>query len=94
VNRRNAANAANRCWTDIRWNWTTPPSMPPAFEQASRQLAGKALLVKVNSDDSPQLSQRFGIRSIPTLVRLQQGQETARQSGAIPASAIVALAGA
>jgi hypothetical protein len=27
-------------------------------------------------------------------VRLQQGQETARQSGAIPASAIVALAGA
>jgi thioredoxin 2 len=75
--------------------WCGPcRAMAPAFEQASRQLAGKALLVKVNSDDSPQLSQRFGIRSIPTLVRLQQGQETARQSGAIPASAIVALAGA
>jgi thioredoxin 2 len=67
--------------------------MAPAFEQAAAQLKGRALLVKVNSDDSPELSQRYGIRSIPTLVRLQQGRETGRQSGAIPASAIVALAG-
>lgn len=75
--------------------WCGPcRAMAPAFEQASRQLAGRALLVKVNSDDSPGLSQRYGIRSIPTLVRLQQGRETTRQSGAMPASAIVALAGA
>ena len=75
--------------------WCGPcRAMAPAFEQASKQLHGRALLVKVNSDDSPELSQRFGIRSIPTLVRLQQGQETGRQSGAIPAGAIVQLAGA
>ena len=74
--------------------WCGPcRAMAPAFEQASKQLLGRALLVKVNSDDSPALSQRFGIRSIPTLVRLQQGHETARQSGAIPAGAIVQLAG-
>ena len=74
--------------------WCGPcRAMAPAFEQASRQLQGRALLVKVNSDDSPELSQRYGIRSIPTLVRLQQGRETGRQSGAVPASAIVALAG-
>ena len=74
--------------------WCGPcRAMAPAFEQASKQLQGRALLVKVNSDDSPELSQRYGIRSIPTLVRLQQGRETGRQSGAIPASAIVALAG-
>ncbi|MBK7060389.1 MAG: thioredoxin TrxC [Rubrivivax sp.] len=75
--------------------WCGPcRTMAPAFEQASRQLAGRALLVKVNSDDNPGLSQRFAVRSIPTLVRLQQGRETQRQSGAIPVSAIVALAGA
>ena len=62
--------------------------------QMMAQLQGRALLVKVNSDDSPMLSQRYGIRSIPTLLRLQGGRETARQSGAVPASAIVALAGA
>ena len=42
-------------------------------------------VVSVNSDDNPALSSRYGIRSIPTLIRLQQGRETARQSGAIPA---------
>ena len=65
--------------------------MAPAFEQAGRQLAGKALFVKVDSDHNPQLSARFGIRSIPTLVRLDGGRETARQSGALPASAIAAM---
>ena len=74
--------------------WCGPcRSMAPAFEQAARHLAGRALLVKVNSDDNPELSRRFGIRSIPTLVRLQGGRETARQSGAVPAAAIVGLAG-
>jgi thioredoxin 2 len=66
--------------------------MAPAFEQAGRALKGRALLVKVNSDDNPQLAARFAIRSIPTLVRLEHGRETVRQSGAVPASAIVALA--
>ncbi|MFO1326251.1 MAG: thioredoxin TrxC [Rubrivivax sp.] len=75
--------------------WCGPcRAMAPAFEQAAKALAGRALLVKVNSDDNPELSQRFGIRSIPTLVRLHNGQETRRQSGAIPAGAIVQLAGA
>jgi len=73
--------------------WCGPcRAMAPAFEQAATTLAGRALLVKVNSDDSPRLSTRFGIRSIPTLVRLVRGVEQARQSGALPASAIVALA--
>ena len=75
--------------------WCGPcQMMAPAFKQAAGQLKGRALLVKVNSDDNPMLSQRFGIRSIPTLVRLAGGKETARQSGAVPVSSIVALAGA
>ncbi len=75
--------------------WCGPcRAMAPAFAQAAERLQGKALLVKVNSDDNPGLSARFGIRSIPTLVRLQQGRETHRQSGAVPAQTIVAMAGA
>jgi thioredoxin 2 len=68
--------------------------MAPAFEQAGRTLKGRALLLKVNSDDNPLLSGRFAVRSIPTLVRLQGGQESRRQTGAVSAAAIVALAGA
>jgi thioredoxin 2 len=73
--------------------WCGPcRAMAPAFDQAGKQLAGRALLVKVNSDDNPQLSARFGVRSIPTLVKLQGGRELKRHSGALPAAGIVALA--
>lgn len=74
--------------------WCGPcRAMAPAFEQAARQLAGRALLVRVNSDDNPMLSTRFGVRSIPTLVRLDAGRETRRSTGALPLAQIVALAG-
>lgn len=66
--------------------------MAPAFAQAAGSLKGQAVLVKVNSDESPQLAARFGIRSIPTLVRLWGGEESARSSGALQASQIVAFA--
>jgi len=67
--------------------------MAPAFEQAASQLKGRALLVKVNSDDNPLTASRFGIRSIPTLVKLDHGRELSRRSGALPAGQIVAFAG-
>ncbi len=74
--------------------WCGPcRQMAPQFDAAARQLKGRAVLVKVNSDDSPETSAKFGIRSIPTLVRLQGGTELRRQSGALPAAQIVALAG-
>ena len=66
--------------------------MAPQFEQAARELKGRALFVKVDSDANPQLAQRFGIRSIPTLIRLDRGREVTRQSGALQKPAIVALA--
>ncbi len=73
--------------------WCGPcRQMAPQFEAAARQLKGRAVLVKVNSDDSPEASARFAIRSIPTLVRLQGGVEVRRQSGAVPAAQIVAMA--
>ena len=67
--------------------------MAPQFEQAARQLKGRAVLVKVNSDEAPRTAARFAIRSIPTLVRLDGGIEQRRQAGAVQAAQIVALAG-
>ena len=72
--------------------WCGPcRQMAPQFAAAAQQLKGRALLAKVNSDDSPATSARFAIRSIPTLVRLQGGVEQRRQSGALPTAQIVAL---
>ena len=66
--------------------------MAPQFEDAARRLKGRALLVKVNSDDNPRTASRFDIRSIPTLVKLQRGQEVSRVAGARPAGQIVQFA--
>jgi thioredoxin 2 len=78
---------------DFWAEWCGPcRMMAPAFAQAAAQLKGRAILAKVDTDANPQLAARFGIRSIPTLVRLERGQEAARQSGALPAGQIVALA--
>ncbi|HRY87581.1 MAG TPA: thioredoxin TrxC [Rubrivivax sp.] len=74
--------------------WCGPcRQMAPQFAQAAGAMKGRALFVKVNSDDSPRTAARFGIRSIPTLVKLQRGDEVARVAGARPAGQIVQFAG-
>ena len=74
--------------------WCGPcRAMAPQFERASQQLKGRVLFAKVNSDENPQTSRRFAIRSIPTLVRLDDGREVARQTGALQAGQIVSFAG-
>lgn len=70
--------------------WCGPcRSMAPQFELAARQLKGQALFVKVNSDEAQRLSQRYAIRSIPTLIQLRGGQEVQRISGALQARQII-----
>jgi thioredoxin 2 len=73
--------------------WCGPcRAMAPAFAQAAAQMKGRALFVKLDTDANPRTAGRFAIRSIPTLVRLERGQEAQRRSGALPAAQIVAFA--
>lgn len=58
----------------------------PVFSAAASQFEPRLRLAKVDTEAQPQLSQRFGIRSIPTLLLLRQGREVARQSGALNAA--------
>ncbi|MDY0745290.1 thioredoxin TrxC [Paucibacter sp. R3-3] len=66
--------------------------MAPQFERAAAELKGRALFVKVDSDANPCTAQRFQVRSIPTLVKLNRGAEVDRRSGALPAAQIAAFA--
>jgi len=66
--------------------------MAPQFTQAARQLKGRVVFAKVDSDASPKLSARFGIRSIPTMLMLRSGVEVRRMSGALQAAQIVGWA--
>ena len=71
---------------DLWAPWCGPCRMvSPALEQVARERAGRLKLVKVNVDDAPQLSQRFDVRAVPTLLLLHRGKVIARQAGAAPA---------
>jgi thioredoxin 2 len=72
---------------DLWAPWCGPCRMvSPALEEVAATLAGRVKLVKVNVDSSPQIQERFGVRAIPTLIVLRQGQVGARRSGAAPAA--------
>lgn len=78
---------------DFWASWCGPcRMMAPQFEQAAARLKGQVLLVKVDSDASPQAAARFAVRSIPTLVLLREGQEQRRRTGALPSAEIVSFA--
>ncbi len=59
--------------------------MAPQFEAAAKQAPG-VRFVKVDTEACPQTAARLNIRSIPTLALFLDGQEIARQSGAMPAA--------
>lgn len=64
--------------------------MAPVFEQAAAELEPEVRLIKVDSDAVPELLQRYGIQSIPTLMLVHHGREIARQSGAMPLPRLLA----
>jgi thioredoxin 2 len=69
--------------------WCGPcRAVAPELEKLSKDRAGRAIVAKVDTDAQPELSARFNIRSIPTLILFRKGQEVNRVSGALPASAI------
>jgi thioredoxin 2 len=70
--------------------WCGPCKMvAPELVKVANQLAGKLVIAKVNTEESPRLAQQLGITAIPTLVLFKAGREIARQPGARPAPAIL-----
>ncbi|WP_374397872.1 thioredoxin TrxC [Tabrizicola sp.] len=65
--------------------------MAPEFAKAAKALAGQARLMKLNTEDHPQVSSRAGIRGIPALILYRNGRELARLAGARPAADITAF---
>ena len=64
--------------------WCGPcKMMAPFFEAAAAELEPNVRFAKVNTDENPMLSQRYGISSIPTTAVFKGGQEVARQPGAM-----------
>lgn len=65
--------------------WCGPcRTLGPIIEKVAAEFAGRIKLVKIDSDASPELSQAFGIRSIPTVIAFKDGRPAAQFLGAQP----------
>lgn len=74
--------------------WCGPCRMiAPAVEAVAKEYEGRARVVKVNVDDNPSISQRYGIKGIPTLILFRGGKEEERVVGATSKEALSRLIG-
>jgi len=87
-----AVDAAPLAMVDFWADWCGPCKMvAPVVEKIAADYDGKALVAKVNIDEEPELAQRFGVMSIPTLVFLKDGREVDRKVGVMPAAAFTSV---
>jgi thioredoxin 1 len=69
--------------------WCAPCRMlAPTVEAVAQSFQGTASVVKLNVDDNPAVSQRYGIKGIPTLILFKNGKEEERVVGATSKEAI------
>ena len=63
----------------------------PILEEVAKEFEGKARVAKVNVDVSPDIASQFGVRGIPTLILIKNGQIQGQMVGVNPKSSIVSL---
>jgi thioredoxin 1 len=70
--------------------WCGPCKMQtPILEKVAAEVGGKAVITKVNVDEAPELAAKYGIRSIPTLILLKDGENKQQFVGLQQQAALV-----
>lgn len=69
------------CWAA----WCAPcRAIAPIVEELAKQYSGKVVFGKLNVDENPETAEKFGIRAIPTLLMMKNGEEVDRIVGLLP----------
>jgi thioredoxin 1 len=75
---------------DFWAEWCGPCRMVgPIVEEIANEYEGRALVGKVDVDSNPEISHKYGIRSIPTLLFIKNGEVVDKQVGASAKSVLV-----
>jgi len=70
---------------DFYADWCGPcKALHPTLEELASEFDGKAVISKINVDSNPELSQQFGVRSIPALFYFKKGELAGKQNGLHP----------
>ena len=77
---------------DFFATWCGPcKMMSPVIEEIAQEKAGEAAVYSVDVDSAPDIAQRYGIMSIPTLIVFEGGQIKNQAVGAQPKANVLAL---
>jgi thioredoxin 1 len=75
---------------DFWAEWCGPCKMiAPILAEIATENEGKLKIAKLNVDESPEVAQRFGVMSIPTMIVFKDGQPAKRLVGAKPKAALL-----
>ena len=70
--------------------WCGPCKMQtPILEKVATAVGDKAVIAKVNVDENPELAAKYGIRSIPTIILLKDGENKQQLVGLQQEAALV-----
>ena len=74
---------------DFYADWCQPcKMMAPILQEVKKEMGDAVKIVKINTDTNREISMKYGIRSIPTLMLFKNGKEVWRQAGVLPAHQI------
>jgi thioredoxin 1 len=77
---------------DFWAEWCGPCLMlGPTVEELAEEMDGKAIVGKLNVDNNPNVTNEFGIRSIPTLLVFKNGQVVGKQVGVVPKATLAKM---
>jgi thioredoxin 1 len=77
---------------DFYADWCGPcKALAPILEQVKAELGDDVKIIKINTDENPDLSMEYSIRSIPTMIVFKNGQGVERVSGVLPKDKIVEM---
>lgn len=75
---------------DFWAEWCGPCRMVgPIVKEISQDFEGRAVVTKLDVDSNPEVSAKFGIRNIPTILYFKNGQIVDKQVGAVPKNVLV-----
>ena len=77
---------------DFYAEWCGPCKMlAPILKEVKEEIGDAATIVKIDVDASPQASQKFEIRGVPTLIIYKNGEQVWRKSGLLDKQSLLSL---
>ena len=74
---------------DFWAEWCGPcRAITPIVEELAKEYDGKAIIGKLNVDENPEVTVKYGVRNIPTILFIKNGEVVDKQVGAVPKSVL------